>query len=316
MRKFLESCAGIDVGKREVAVTVLTGSANEEPKEESRLFETTVPAREKLRAWLIEERCSSGVMESTGSYWLPVWNVIQDAVAVIIANPEHVKARRGEKTDIQDSRRLAERLRVGDVRGSFVPSQEVQQLRDLTRRRKRLLGNASSERNRVQKILERANVKIANVVGDVFGVSGQQILDALMNRQEMSPAQLADLAKGRLRAKREKLAETLEGRRLNDHDRWMLQQSIDHMVFLEQQTSELEKRILGKLQPLQREYELLQTIPGVKQDTAAVILAETGETWRSFLQRRISPVGRESVQAITGVRAGKKTATSGMATNG
>jgi hypothetical protein len=103
-------------------------------------------------------------VESTGTYWVPVWNVLHERVAVIVANPEHVKARRGEKTDPEDSRRLAERLRVGDVRGSFVPSAQIVELRDLTRRRKRWLSAANSERNRIQKLLEQANVKIGNVV--------------------------------------------------------------------------------------------------------------------------------------------------------
>jgi transposase len=211
-----------------------------------------------------------------------VWNVLHERVAVIVANPEHVKARRGEKTDPEDSRRLAERLRVGDVRGSFVPSAQIVELRDLTRRRKRLLSAANSERNRIQKLLEQANVKIGNVVTDVFGVSGQRILHALLQHPQLPPAALADLAKGRLRHKRQALIETLQGHRLNDHVRWMIQHSLDHLVFLENQLTELSQRTLLKLQPFEREYELLQTIPGIAAETAAVILAETGGNMAQF----------------------------------
>ena len=197
MKKFLECCAGIDIGKRELTVTVLSGAPNEEAEKITRTFETSVPALTECRDWLRGLGCATVVMESTGSYWIPVWNVLREGIAVLVANAERVKARRGEKTDPEDSRRLAERLRVGEVRGSFVPSEEIRQLRELTRRRKRVLGNANSERNRIQKLLERANVKIGNVVSDVFGISGQRILEALLKQPTMEPADIAQLAKGR-----------------------------------------------------------------------------------------------------------------------
>jgi hypothetical protein len=156
------------------------------------------------------------------------------------------------------------------------------ELRDLTRRRKRLLSAATSERNRIQKLLEQANLKIGNVVSDVFGVSGQRILHALLHHPQLPPAAVAELAKGRLRHKRQALIETLQGHRLNDHVRWMIQHSLDHLVFLENQLTELSQRTLQKLQPFEREYELLQTIPGIAAETAAVILAETGGNMAQF----------------------------------
>jgi transposase len=177
---------------------------------------------------------------------------------------------------------LAERLRVGSVRGSFVPSEHIVELRDLTRRRKRLVFAASGERNRIQKLLEQANVKMGNVVSDVFGISGQRILQALLQHPHQDPAELAQLAKGRLGNKKQALIETLQGHRLNDHLRWMIQHALDHLVFLEKQLAELSQRILNKLQPLECEYELLQTIPGVAAETAAIILAETGGNMAQF----------------------------------
>ncbi len=282
MRKFLECCAGIDIGKREMTVTILTGSAAVEPVQQTRTFGTTVQELNRCWEWLQAHHCSTVLLESTGSYWVPIWNVLHPQVAVILTNPEHVKARRGEKSDPQDSRRLAERLRVGDVRGSFVPGEHIVELRDLTRRRKRLLFAANSERNRIQKFLEHGNVKIGNVVSDVFGVSGQRILQALLQNPQQDPAALAQLAKGRLRNKKQALMDTLQGHRLNDHLRWMIQHSLEHLVFLEKQLSELGQRIIEKLQPLEREYELLQTIPGIGAETAAIILAETGGNMAQF----------------------------------
>jgi transposase len=282
MQKFLECCAGIDIGKRELTATILMGPPDQEPQQETRTFGTVVAALEECLAWLLAHGCRSVIMESTGTYWVPVWNVLHEKVAVVIANPEHVKARRGEKTDPEDSRRLAERLRVGTVRGSFIPSEHIQQLRDLTRRRKRLLGAANSERNRIQKMLERGNVKIGNIVSDVCGISGQRILQALLRNADMTPRAIAELAKGRLRSKLDELTATLEGHRLDAHLRWMIQHSLDHLVFLEQQLAELRVQIEQQLQPLEREYELLQTIPGVGAEIAAVILAETGGNMHQF----------------------------------
>lgn len=286
MRKFLECCAGIDIGKREMTVTILTGSATIEPVQQTPTFGTTMQELNRCVEWLQTHHCGTVAMESTGSYWVPVWNVLHLQVAVIVVNPEQVKARRGEKTDPEDSRRLAERLRVGAVRGSFVPSEQIVGLRDLTRRRRRLLSAASSERNRVQKLLEQGNVKLGSVVSNVFGMTGQRILQALLQRPEQSPADLAQLAKGRLRKKMQALAEALEGHRLSDHLRWMIQHSLDHLVFLEKQLTELSQRTVEKVQPFAREYELLQTIPGVAAETAAVILAETGGNMAQFPSAR------------------------------
>lgn len=129
MRKFLECCAGMDIGKRELTVTILTGPANVEPVQQTRTFGTTMQELNRCLEWLQSNHCTTVVMESTGSYWTPVWNVLHPQIAVIVANPEHVKARRGEKTDPEDSRRLAERLRVGAVRGSFIPGEHILELR-------------------------------------------------------------------------------------------------------------------------------------------------------------------------------------------
>ena len=286
MKRFLEVCAGIDGAKREFAISVLRGTAQEEPSCETKSYGTTVPELRKCLSWLLENNCHTVVLESTGSYWIPIWNVLSEEVAVIVVNAEHVKARRGEKTDCIDSRRLAERLRVGDIRGSFVPTAAIMELRDLTRRRKRILGQSSSERNRIQKLLERANVKIGNIVSDVFGVSGQRILMMLLDNPTATPEDMAQLAKGRLRNKLPEIEEALRDHRLDEHIRWMIRQSLDHLVFLEKQLAELDEQTHQKLQPFEQEYELLQTIPGVGPETAAVIIAETGGNMAQFPTER------------------------------
>ena len=167
-----EKCAGIDVGKKFIAVTVMTGAATEEPLVETRAYGTFVRDLEQMRAWVVEERgCTDAAMESTGSYWIPVYNILEGSIGLTLANALHVKGLKGHKTDVQDSVWLAHLHRHGLVKASFVPQRPIRELRELTRRRRRLLQAAASERNRVQKILECGNVKLGSVVSNVFGIS-------------------------------------------------------------------------------------------------------------------------------------------------
>ncbi|HTF64584.1 MAG TPA: IS110 family transposase [Edaphobacter sp.] len=194
MSKIIERCAGIDIGKRFLLCCVLTGAANAEPETETRRVDTTVPELERLPEWLQKEDVSHVVMESTGSYWIPVFNLLEGHFTVVLANPEEVKNRKGHKTDRKDAEHLADLLRHNHGRSSYIPPEPVRQLGDLTRRRIQLTQDASRERNRVQKLLEQANVKIASVLSDVFGVSGHNMLLALLAGQA-TPEEIAQLAR-------------------------------------------------------------------------------------------------------------------------
>lgn len=281
----LERCAGIDIGKRELVATVMSGPLTERAVAETRFFGTTVAELERLRDWLLASGCTEACMESTGSYWKPVWNILEGKLRLMLINPSHIPGRRGQKTDRKDSRKLAHWLRHGMLTGSYVPPREIRELRDLTRRRKRLLGAAISEQNRVAKTLEDANVKLSSVLSNLFGASGEAMLEALL-RGEASSAQIAELARGRLRRKIDAIAAALEGNKLGDHHRWLIRQSLEHIRFVAAQVEELEQEIVKRLQPYQRQYEVLQTIPGVKADSAASILAEIGPDMRQFPSHR------------------------------
>ena len=277
-----ERCAGIDVGKRGLAIAVMTGPADKEAAIQTRWLGTTVPELEALREWLLREEVTSVAMESTGSYWIPVKNILESALEVMLVCSKKHHPKKGQKTDFRDAIQLAHLHRHGMLTGSYLPEKGIVELRDLTRRRKKLLGNLASEKNRIQKPLEAANVKIGNVISDVFGISGQEMLEALLSGREIEAEEIAELAKSQLRTKIPRLIETLKGHRMNDHHRWLIQQSIDHIVLLDRQLEQLEDRIMMQVEPYRKQFDLLCTIPGMKDLNAAVILAEIGPDMSVF----------------------------------
>ena len=314
----LECCAGIDVSKDTVDVCVLFGPAEEEPSQQVRQFRTFNADLERLRQWLQALGCTHAVLESTGCYWKPVFNILEGTVEVILANPTEVKNRKGHKTDREDCIFLATLLRHGLVRPSFIPPRQIRELRDLTRLRKQHVGEATRVRNRVQKVLEDANVKLGSALSDVFGVSGQQILTALLEgnfRAEDLPLYL----RGRARQKAEEVARALSGHRLSPHHRFLLRQLLEQARSLEQLIQAVDQEIQVRLREygLTPAWELLQTIPGVRAESASVILSECGADMRVFptaahlklmgrpvpwqlSKRRQEPAGPRSTAAIVG----------------
>jgi len=273
----VERCAGIDVGKTFLAVCAMIGPRDGEARVQRRRVGTTTAELGALRDWLKQEGITHVVMESTGSYWKPVYNVLESSVKVYLANPQEVKNRKGHKTDDKDGWWLAHLLRHAMIHPSFIPPRPIRELRDLTRRRKRLLGNASAEKNRVQKVLEDANVKLGSVLTDVFGVSGQLMLDALL-KGKARPEEIAQFAKRGAKRKIPEIIQALEGHRMSDHHRIMIGYSLKHLEFLEQQIGEIDGAIVGKIKEagLEAEWQLLQTLPSIQDRSAAAILAETG----------------------------------------
>jgi transposase len=238
---------------------------------------------DRLREWLLAEGVTHVVMESTGCYWKPVFNVLETSVKVYLANPQEVKNRKGHKTDDKDGWWLAHLLRHARIHPSFIPPRPLRELRDLTRRRKRLLGNATAEKNRVQKVLEDANVKLGNVLSDLFGVSGPLMLESLLNG-EARPEEMAQFAKRKAKRKIPEIIQALEGHRMSDHHRQMIRYSLKHLEFLEEQIEEIDRAVASKIieSGYEKEWQLLQTLPGVKDRSAASMLAETGADMQQF----------------------------------
>lgn len=281
MRVHHTICCGIDVHKKSVTACLMWGPADQEPEFEIRRFGTMTSELKALAEWLKQAHCQIAAMESTGAYWKPVWNVLEGEARLILANAKHVRALPGEKTDNKDGKRLASYLRHGLIRASFVPPRDIRELRDLTRYRKKLLANGASERNRIQKILEDANIKLGSVLSDVFGVSGQRMLHALVEKPSVDVEAVAGLAHWRLEPKIEELKRALEGR-ITAHHRFMIELSLGHMQYIEQQILRLDEEISRHIAPYQKQSELLQSIPGIAENASAAVLAEIGPDMSPF----------------------------------
>lgn len=201
MQVVYERCCGLDIHKRSISACLLVPGPGRSRHQEVRTFGTTSAELLTLRTWLVEQGCSHVAMESTGPYWRPIFNLLEDTVTLVLANPSHIKAVPGRKTDVGDAEWIAELLRHGLIRPSFVPPKSLRELRELTRYRKALIQERTAEVNRVQKVLEGANITLASVVTDIMGMSSRAMLDALIDGSTDVQA-MAELARGRMRKKR------------------------------------------------------------------------------------------------------------------
>ena len=239
-----------------------------------RTFGTTSRELVSLREWLLSEGCTHVGMESTGVYWKPVYAILEGAFEIVVANAQHVKKVPGRKTDVKDAEWIADLLCHGLLRASFVPPKPIRELRDLTRYRRKLVESRSAERNRLLKVLETANIKLASVASDVFGVSGLLMLQALVEGQATAQ-EMAQLAKRQMRKKIPELELALEGK-MEEHHRFLLKLQLDRLQAVEKDLAFLEQRIQEKLKPYAAEVTLLDEIPGVDATLAGAIIAEMG----------------------------------------
>jgi transposase len=274
MEAIVERCCGLDVHQANVVACLMTGRADEKPRREIRSFSTTTAGLEELAAWLRSAGCSRVAMESTGVYWVPVHAILEKHFEVVVGNAHHLRNVPGRKTDALDSEWLAELLRHGLIRPSFIPPPAIRELRDLTRYRRKLVDSRSAERNRLQKLLESANIKLSSVMSNVFGVSGMAMLKAMVEGGR-SPKEIAALAQGSLRRKRPALVQALDGR-LAEHHRYLLQAQMTRLEQMDAQIDAQDGRIGEKLEPYREQHTRLMQIPGVDRVVAATIIAELG----------------------------------------
>jgi transposase len=282
METLYPCCAGVDVHQKNVVVCVRRVSEGGRVTKEVRTFSTMTRSLLALADWLAEQGVTHVAMESTGVYWKPVYNLLEDRLVVVLVNAQHLKKVPGRKTDVKDCEWIAQLMQYGLLRASFIPPRPIRELRDLTRQRTQLIRERATAVNRVQKVLEDANIKLAGVASDVLGVSGREMLEALI-AGETDVAKIADLARRRLREKIPQLQLALEGR-LTEHHRFLLRMHLDHVRALEQLIGRMSERIEELMLPFAREVELLDAVPGINAATAQAVLAEIGTNMAQFPQ--------------------------------
>jgi transposase len=275
-----ERCCGLDIHKKTVVACLIMPGADGRPRKEVRTFSTMTADLERLADWLAAAGVTHVAMESTGVYWKPIYNLLEGRFTLLLANARAVKRVPGRKTDVADAEWLADLLRHGLIASSFVPERGQRELRELTRYRTSLVQERAAEVNRLHKTLEGANIKLAAVASDVLGVSGRQMLSALV-AGETDPAILAELAQGRLRDKLPLLEQALRGS-VAGHQRFLLARQLAHIEFLEASIAEVSAEIAERLRPFAAEQARLVTIPGVGVRTAEVLLAEIGADMSRF----------------------------------
>jgi transposase len=273
-------CAGLDIHKKTVVACAIVQGPKGKPQKTIRTFGTMTDDLLGLGDWLGEQQVSHVAMESTGAYWQPIWNLLEDRFVLLLVNAHHIKQVPGRKTDVGDCEWIADLLRHGLLKASFVPDRTQRELRELTRYRTTLMQERAAEVNRLQKTLEGANIKLAAVATDVLGKSGRQILEALV-AGAAQPGDLAQLAKGRMRDKIPQLERALTGS-FRPHQQFMVARHLAFIDAIDELVAQASAEIQERLRPAETEVELLDTITGIGRPTAEVWLAEVGSNVERF----------------------------------
>lgn len=270
------NCCGLDVHKKNVVACALTPEGKE-----IRTFSTMTEDLIALGDWLKAKGCTHVAMESTASYWKPIYNLLElEGFHVMVVNAKHIKNVPGRKTDVKDAEWIAGLLQHGLLQGSYIPNREQRELRELIRYRRSMIDERAREINRIQKVLEGANMKLSSVATDILGKSGRAIIEAMIQGQE-NPQALSELAKGKLKSKKTDLQKAMHGF-MGDHQKLMLETQLRHIDFLDEIIAKLDEEVKARMLPFEEDLELLDTIPGVGRRTAEQILAEAGTDMNQF----------------------------------
>ncbi|TDF87526.1 IS110 family transposase [Paenibacillus piri] len=276
MEVLIERCCGLDVHKKSITACIITPQGKE-----IQTFATMTRNLIELVDWVKQNRCTHVAMESTGDYWKPIYNLLElEDLKPIVVNAQHIKSVPGRKTDVKDAEWIAKLLRHGLVQGSYIPNREQRELREIIRYRRSIIEERTREANRLQKVLEGGNIKLASVASNVLGVSGRNMLEAMING-ETDPSVLADFAQKKLKLKKEQLKLSLEGR-LGAHQLLMIEKQLAHIDYLNELVTELDAEIDERMAPFADDLKLLDSIPGVGKRTAEQILAEIGTDMSRF----------------------------------
>lgn len=280
MERLIEHCCGLDVGKASVRACALLDEGGRKPRIERREFPTHGDGLKELRSWLSELGVTHVALEGTGVYWMPIYAALEDSVSILVVNARHIKQVPGRKTDVTDAQWIATLLQHGLLKPSFVPPKAIRPIRDLTRYRTSLVHARAQLRNQVIKVLEQTGVKLASVASDAFGKSGLDMLRTLA-KGEKTPEEIALLARGKLKVKRREL-ELAFATTFGEQHRFILNQQLARLASLDADVTAVEETIRHRIEPYQKELDLLMTIPGVHEIAAITIFAEVGPDMSSF----------------------------------
>ena len=287
MKVTFQTCCGVDVHKSFLVATIIKTTGGIEPSYQKRRFSTFNNSILEFKKWLLENECLYVCMESTGKYWIPVFNLLEDEINVTIANPKWVKAVKGNKDDTKDSKWIGDLFRLGLVRGSYIPCKKIRILREFTRYRYKLVSCRSSEKNRYQNALTVCNVALDSVVSDVFGKSSTSIIDYLLGQSGTSIDHevIASKLLKRLKAKEDAVIESIEGYQMTDSQKYRMHLVRAHMDYITAAINDVDSEIeslIASDPDYENAVELLCTIPGVKYDSAITIISEIGIDMSQF----------------------------------
>ena len=280
MRIIHDKVAGLDVHKKLVVAAIIVKQEDGSWLEEKRNFGTMTADLLALSDWLILHGVTHVAMESTGECWKPVFNILENNFEVLVVNAQHISKVPGRKTDQSDAQWIAELLQYGLLKASFIPPLGQRELRELTRYRSSFVRERATLVNRLQKVLESANIKLASVATNVMGISGRAMLEAVISGNA-TPDQMAELAKGRMREKRGQLAKALEGR-VKAHHRFVLTELLCQIDSIDETIARFDQEIESYCRPFEEAVKLLDTIPGVGRDAAEIIISEIGDDMSRF----------------------------------
>lgn len=284
MKVVYQTCCGVDVHKSFLVATIIKTTSGVQPSYQKKRFSTFNNSILEFKKWLLDNSCRDICMESTGKYWIPVFNLLEDEINVTIANPKWVKAVKGNKDDTKDSKWIGDLFRLGLVPGSYIPCKEIRILREFTRYRYKLTSCRSSEKNRFQNALTVCNIALDSVVSDIFGKSATSVIDYLLeqsdnsiNHEEISSKLLRSLKK-----KSESVIESIEGYQMTDSQKYRMRLIHAHMDYITSTISDIESMINSLVEPYDNAVKLLCTIPGVDRNSAITIISEIGTDMTQF----------------------------------
>lgn len=285
MNDLLERCCGLDVHKDIIVACILNGPVGKPAKSEIREFSTLIPGMQDLKAWIVSENCHFVAMESTGIYWKPIYETLEDSfdgdISLLVVNARHMKNVPGKKTDMRDAEWIATLLRAGLLNGSFIPDKEIREFRDLTRYRKSVIRDITSQKNRIEKFLQSSGFRLSTFISDIFGASGRNVINYLIDHGQINKSQLNECLKTKTRKRIDEILIAVNGT-LSVHQRSFLKMLVSHLDVLNSHLKEVEESITAEINRFSSAIATLRSIPGIAETAAASIIAEIGIDMNHF----------------------------------